>query len=287
MISAAGAGSSAGLRLAVLGSPIGHSKSPLLHAAAYSALGLDWVFDAIEVREGEAAGFLASLDRSWRGLAVTMPLKREIMQHLHEIDPLAERVGAVNTVLLDGDRRLGFNTDVYGVTRAVTELGVVAPRRVVLIGAGATAASVIVALAELGARELHIVARSPERAAGTLELASRVGLGTTVGGMDEVIEGEVDVVVSTLPGGTMLGTDVIDILAPASLRRAAPLLDVTYGPAASELESAWTAEGGMAANGLGMLLYQAVQQVRVFVGGSQSVALDDEAAVTAAMKAAL
>ena len=276
-----------GMRLAVLGSPIAHSKSPALHAAAYSALGLDWNFRAVEVREGETARFFETLDASWRGLAVTMPLKREVMQHLDEIDAVAQRVGAVNTVLFDHGRRFGFNTDVYGVTRALGELGVTAPHRVVLIGAGATAASVVVAVAGMGARELLVVARAPERAAAVLLLAESVGLTASVAGLSDAIDGRADVVISTLPGGTTLGDETINAFAPASFRTTTPLFDVTYGPAHSELVNSWNAAGGTSANGLGMLLYQAVQQVRVFTGGGPNAVLDDENAVIESMKSAL
>lgn len=273
-----------GRRLAVLGSPIAHSRSAVLHAAAYRVLGLDWTFEAIEVGAGGFAAFLDTVDDSWRGLAITMPLKREVMTYLDELDPVAQRAGAVNTVLFDRGRRFGFNTDVYGVTQAVTQLGVAEPRRAVLIGAGATAASVIVALADMGAGELHIVARSPERAAGAVTLAEGLGLATTASSSAVVDDGEVDVVVSTLPGGTVLGPAVLDIIAPAPLRETAPLLDVAYGARQSELIRAWARSGGTAADGLGMLLHQAVQQVRIFVG---ETVLPHEGAIVDAMRAAL
>lgn len=277
----------AGLRLAVLGSPISHSKSALLHAAAYEVLGLDWRFEAIEVGEGELAGFLDTVDDSWRGLAITMPLKRAVMGHLDEIDAVAQRAGAVNTVLFDRGRRLGFNTDVYGVSQAITQLGVAEPHRVMLVGAGATAASVTVAVAGMGATELHIVARSPERTAGAVSLAEDLGLVTTVTGFDVINEGSTDVVVSTLPGGTVLGRQALDAIAPVTLRATTPLLDVAYGAEPSELVRVWIEAGGTAADGLGMLLHQAVQQVRVFVAGDLRATLDEEPAIVEAMKAAL
>src|SRR6478752_1823922 len=94
-----------GARLAVLGSPIAHSKSPALHRAAYEVLGLDWEYDAIEVAEGGLATFLGGLDASWRGLSLTMPLKREVLPLLDELDELAAQSQLANTVLIDGGRR--------------------------------------------------------------------------------------------------------------------------------------------------------------------------------------
>src|SRR5665213_2310866 len=101
-------------KLAVLGSPIGHSKSPLLHRAAYRALGLDWVYDTADVSEETLADFLAGLGPEWRGLSLTMPLKQSVMPLLDEADHLAEQTGGANTVLLDDGAVRGFNTDVSG-----------------------------------------------------------------------------------------------------------------------------------------------------------------------------
>lgn len=106
-----------GSRLAVLGSPIAHSRSPRLHAAAYRALGLDWGFEAIKVGSGGLRGFFSALDASWRGFAVTMPLKREVFDHVDHVDEVARRAGAINTVVCGESERWGFNTDVFGRSR--------------------------------------------------------------------------------------------------------------------------------------------------------------------------
>ncbi|HEV7742222.1 MAG TPA: shikimate dehydrogenase, partial [Pseudolysinimonas sp.] len=141
----------ASARLAVLGSPIAHSKSPALHRAAYEVLGLDWRYDAIEVAEGALATFLGGLDASWRGLSLTMPLKREVLPALRSASPMVERVGAANTVLVRNGALDGFNTDVAGIIGAFREVGVDHLESVQVLGAGATAASVLVAVADLGA----------------------------------------------------------------------------------------------------------------------------------------
>lgn len=126
-------------RAAVLGSPIGHSLSPVLHRAAYAALGLDWSYEAIDVDEAGLAGFLDGLDESWAGLSLTMPLKRTVIPLLHGLSPTAAAVDAVNTVLLHGDgRRIGDNTDVAGMVAAlpVVPAGEVPVERVAILGAG-------------------------------------------------------------------------------------------------------------------------------------------------------
>lgn len=273
-------------RLAVLGSPISHSKSPALHAAAYGVLGLDWSFEAIEVDEVGLRGFFDGVAESWRGFAVTMPLKRAVFDHVDEVDALARRAGAINTVVCGESGRLGFNTDVYGVERALAELGVVGPGSAVLLGAGATAASVIVALSSVGTRELTLVARSATRAGRARELAESLGLRVDVVGFDDWIGVAPEVVVSSLPSSARLGGQV-DTLFPGAVRGAVPLLDIAYGGEPSDVLSAWRSAGGRAESGLAMLLHQAVQQLRIFVTGDPAQPLPEEDAVVAAMRAAI
>src|SRR6476619_2857343 len=98
------------MRCAVLGSPIAHSLSPVLHRAAYAELGLDWTYDRFEVRAEELPAFVAGLDGSWRGLSLTMPLKVAVLE-LGEVDPLAALAGAGNTLILEPHGRRVYNTD--------------------------------------------------------------------------------------------------------------------------------------------------------------------------------
>ena len=152
------------MRCAVLGDPIEHSLSPALHRAAYEALGIDWTYDAVRVPTGGLPGFLDGLDGSWRGLSLTMPLKREVMPLLISRDTWAERSGAANTVLLDADGRHGLNTDVPGAVAAIREVTDAPVDRALVLGGGATAASVVLALAELGCGAVTLLVRDPGRA---------------------------------------------------------------------------------------------------------------------------
>ncbi|MEO7016805.1 MAG: shikimate dehydrogenase, partial [Leifsonia sp.] len=123
-------------KLAVLGSPIGHSKSPALHRAAYRALGLDWEYDTADVTEETLADFLAGLGPEWRGLSLTMPLKQSVIPLLAEADHLAEQTGGANTVLLDDGVVRGFNTDVSGIVWALEAAGLESARFVHILGGG-------------------------------------------------------------------------------------------------------------------------------------------------------
>ena len=150
-------------RCAVLGSPIGHSLSPTLHRAAYAALGLDWTYDRFEVAADGLADFVAGLDSTWRGLSLTMPLKEAVLR-LGNVDPVARRAGAGNTLILDDADRRVYNTDVGGAGSAVRRVAPGPVPRVTLLGSGATARSALLAAAELGAPAVTVLARTPAKA---------------------------------------------------------------------------------------------------------------------------
>ena len=219
-------------RLAVLGSPIAHSKSPALHRAAYRRLGLDWEYTAIELRGHGLAEFMGGLDASWRGLSLTMPLKHDVLPLLDDLDEIATTTGAVNTVLLDDDgRRRGFNTDVGGIVRTLREAGVGGVHHGLILGGGATAGSALVAMSLLGAARVRVLVRRVGAAADLEALGRRLGVGVEEGHLDEL--GRVvdaDLVVSTVPGGIDLGVEP-----SAALAQRAHLLDVAYDPWPSPL----------------------------------------------------
>ena len=185
-------------RLAVLGSPIAHSKSPALHTAAYRALGLDWTYEAIEAIGDDLPRILK---QDWRGLSLTMPLKRDVIALLDSVDEVAALTGAANTVVLSTMR--GYNTDVRGIVRAFDNAGVHQLESVQLIGAGATAASVIAAVASMGATSAVVMARDPAKAAPLVALGERVGVvvvARQLGVMDRSLIVP-SAVINTLPGG--------------------------------------------------------------------------------------
>ncbi|MFF1879219.1 shikimate dehydrogenase [Leifsonia sp. NPDC058230] len=267
-------------RLAVLGSPIGHSKSPDLHRAAYQALGLPWEYDAVDVTADRLAPFIDGLGAEWRGLSLTMPLKQSVVPILGEVDRLAEQTGVANTVLLDDGVLRGFNTDVSGIVWALEAAGLESARFVHILGGGATAASALVAAAELGADRVDVYARSLENSVWLEPLAHELGLMIRIrplGQADRSLDIP-DLVISTLPGGVTTDARYTD-----STRRRSVLLDVSYDPWPSVLASAWQAVGGRVVSGLAMLAHQALLQVRIFVSGDPLEPLEDEDAVLAAM----
>jgi len=276
----AGAGSH---RLAVFGSPIEHSKSPDLHAAAYRALGLDWVYDRRQVEVPQLADVVSALGDEWRGLSLTMPLKQQAFALSDTLDRTAQVTGAVNTLLLGNasDRRIqGFNTDVAGIVGALRDAGTSSVGHGLVLGAGATAASALAALAQLGARDVTVAARSAQRAEPLHDVADKLGVALRVRELATDwadLEG-VDAVISTLPGTASLEHPLPDDLIARST-----LLDVAYDPWPSALGQQWAAHGSRAASGLDMLVHQALIQVRIFVLGDPLSVLPDESGILSAM----
>lgn len=277
-------GSRAGRRLAVWGDPVAHSRSPVVHAAAYARLGLHWAYDRRQVGADAFAETLGGLDESWRGISCTMPLKEAAFAAAVVRDRSAQLTGAANTLLLGEPGGIrGFNTDVGGIVRAFAGAGVSSIDCGRVIGAGATAASALVALSEMGARRVDVIARRPEQVAALQALAGRLGIALASASFDEPAVPVADVTVGTLPAGTDLALQLADPLALDG----GVLLDAAYAPWPTALAAAFIRNGSTPISGLEMLLHQALLQVRLFVGGDPEAELLDEALVLADMRSAL
>ncbi|WP_460773844.1 shikimate dehydrogenase family protein [Microbacterium sp. GXF7504] len=270
-------------RLAVWGDPIDHSRSPDLHAAAYRVLGLDWEYGRARVDEASFVAEVDALGPAWRGLSLTMPLKGVAFRRAVRRDRRAQLTGAVNTYLLGPHGPAGFNTDVGGLADDLRSRGFDAIERARIVGAGATATSALVALAELGARTVEVAARRPEAVVPMTTLGTELGVAVRAVPLDADAFDEVPLTVAALPGGADLPAETADRLASAG----GALTDVVYGHWPSTLGTAFLDAGLPASDGLGMLLHQAVLQVRVFVGGDPDGVLPQEPAVLAAMRAAI
>lgn len=257
-------------RAAVLGSPIAHSLSPVLHRAAYRELGLDWTYDAIEVSADGLPAFLAGIDDSWAGLSLTMPLKEAVLPLLDQVSPLAQAARSANTVLVGPGKRTGDNTDVAGIVTAVrtahpdAEIG-----SATVIGAGATARSAAAAAIELGADRITVVARRPEAAGEVVATVRTLSPGASTQVLPWDADDDIlhrDLVVSTVPG------DAAATLCHRVPEQPAVLMDVTYHPWPTALASAWAAAGGGVVPGSAMLMWQAAEQVRLMTGFEPPVA---------------
>jgi shikimate dehydrogenase len=251
------------VRCAVLGDPIEHSLSPVLHRAAYAELGLDWAYDAVRVPAGGLAGFLDGLDRDWRGLSLTMPLKREVVALLTSQDAWTRLSGVANTVVLDGDgARHGLNTDVPGARAAIARTTQTPLRSAVVLGGGATATSVLLALAEGGLERATLIVREPSRAQQTVDAVGRHPRPPrmTVSTPADVGDVAADVLVSTIPAAAQ-SEDLLAITAEVPV-----VFDVVYDPWPTPLAALARAAGRTLVDGLELLVWQAADQVRAMTG---------------------
>lgn len=259
------------LRAAVIGSPIGHSKSPLLHGAAYGLLGIECSYTAIEVDEASLDDFIRGVRTApgWRGLSVTMPLKAAAARLTDATSHLAGVLDVVNTVVVsdDGGRRIltGHNTDVAGVANALAGAGVRRPTQAVVLGGGGTAAAAVAGLAQLGAGSARVLVRRPGAAADLVGIGAALDLDVAIDSWSDAPEAvqAADVVISTLPPRA---ADALaaELATRSGFRTGGTLLDVAYDPWPSAIATAWQSAGGTIVPGLDMLLHQAVEQVRLF-----------------------
>lgn len=266
-------------RAAVLGHPIGHSKSPLLHRAAYRYLGFDCSYEAMDLPEADAAAFAASLRRGgpqeWAGLSVTMPLKSILVPEMDRLTPAAAALQVLNTVTFDytddGVVLSGHNTDVAGIVAALRYAGSRPVPRTVILGSGGTACAAVAAAGILGASAVDVYARRfPDASDGTAAVQAagiRTGTPVTMHPWQDAAAActEADVVICTLP--PRAADDLADAVGALGRdRTGAVLLDAAYDPWPSRIARVWEQHGGRIVPGLEMLLYQAVEQVRLFTG---------------------
>jgi shikimate dehydrogenase len=283
------------MRAAVVGSPIAHSLSPVLHSAAYRALGLDdWAYGAIECDESGLPALLASLGPEWAGLSLTMPLKRAVLPLLDDAAPLVTEVGTANTIVLAGGRRSGYNTDIPGMVAALAESGTARPGPgglglsleagarlagdVLVLGGGATAASALAALRDVGAREVTAAVRDQARGGQLLAVADRIGI---VVRLAPFRPGEPRqawlaergarpwaLVLSTVPAG--VADEWAGLFADGELA-AQTVFDVVYHPWPTRLAIAAGEAGAAIIGGFELLLHQAAEQVRLMTGRAAPV----------------
>jgi shikimate dehydrogenase len=246
----------------VLGHPIAHSLSPVLHAAAYAALGLTgWQYEVIDCDTPELAALLATHQPPlWAGFSATMPLKRALLEVADEVDPLARAVGSANTLLPRNGGWYAATTDVAGIAAALNECAV-RPATVTVLGAGGTAQAALAAVAGVGITECTALVRDQARSVLLQASADRLGVALTVDRLDPRAPAlGADLVISTLPA------NAADALADRDWRTGQAVLDAVYDPWPTALATAATSAGVTVVSGTLVLLHQAGEQVRLMTG---------------------
>ena len=269
--------------LAVVGSPISHSKSPAIHAAAYRVLKLDWNYSAIEVAKGQLQTWLGSLGEDWQGVSVTAPLKEEAAQFA--ATDLVKVLGSANTLVRSVSGWAAHNTDVFGIVQAIRNAGLLEVKSVTIVGSGATAKSALAAVAELYPdAKLTLAARNqdalPKLANFALHAFKYEVKATT---NIAAALSKSDLVISTLPAGAL--DEYARRLRKSWLHKPRGLLfDVAYEPWPSEAAKLWADANLPVIAGIDMLLWQAIAQIRLFTSGSVDTELYNEAAIMHAMR---
>ncbi len=249
----------------VIGNPIGHSRSPLIHNPALQAAGIDGVYLPFEVDDAASfiCGFVHPKTRklAWdlRGLSVTIPHKLAVMPYLDWIDPTAQAIGAVNTIVITGDRLLGYNTDVHGAMQPLDELMDVRGARVAVLGAGGAARAICYGLRERSA-DLTIYARDASKAQPLAdEFTAQVAELTN-------FAGQADLVINCTPLGMKGYSERENPVTTESLHGVKLVYDLVYNPEETALLRAAKEAGCQTLGGLAMLVAQAAEQFRLWTG---------------------
>ena len=274
-----------GMRAEVWGSPISHSRSPDLHHACYTRLGIPGEYTKREVTEATLAIEFATHRDTLSGISLTMPLKTGILELVADHRGDVDTLHAANTAISSDGQWWLTNTDPLGAAAMLRRLLPNPSSDVFLLGSGATAKSIVLGLHHVAfTGTLTIVVRSTPRASETLALAHSLGLSATVTGFDSPRAiSHAALTISTLPSGTSLPDDVLSALCHSE----SPLMDVGYHPWPTPLATAWLDRGLDAHSGLPMLMFQALGQIRAFIHGDTAVPLADEGGALRAMAKAI
>lgn len=271
--------------LAVLGSPIQHSKSPAIHNAAYRTLQLNWDYSRVELSSNHLLQFIENLDGDWLGLSLTMPLKEEACRLANERTELVEATGVANTLLRTTTGWRAYNTDVFGIQRALSTVSTDEVHRVCIIGSGATATSAVFAVAQsFPTASIKVIARNLIAAKKLKARALQSGIKLSISPISKLRSrtSKGDLTISTVPTGAL--DSVMPALKGWRFKPKGVLLDVAYDPWPSPLANIWLSKGARAINGVEMLLWQAIAQIRIFDHADMATELPNERAVELAMR---
>ncbi|MBJ19720.1 MAG: shikimate dehydrogenase [bacterium] len=247
----------ASLECGVVLHPAGHTRSPAMHNAAYRALGLDAHYEAFDIPPEELARAVAGFrKRGLRQWAVSIPHKESMMDLVDEVEPVGRAIGAINTVTRVDERLVGTNTDWIGAIRALERVAPVAGQRAVVLGAGGTARALVYALRNRGC-EVFVLNRTQERAERLVDELGAI----SAGALDDLPSLDPEIVVNTTSVGL---SEMRSPVPKGALREGMIVLDVVYAPERTQLLIDCEARGGRAVGGKWMLVYQAVEQLRLW-----------------------
>lgn len=263
----------------IIGWPVSHSLSPAIHNAAFAALGLDWVYVPLPVHPLQLLAALTGLRAmGFAGANVTMPHKAAVADLVDELSDDARRLHAVNTIVCDGERLRGENTDTPGFERFLKmDVGVDTTGRAALIlGAGGASRACALALARSGVASITVAAREPDRVTDVATAVEGLGADVQAVAFDEAATVDADLIVNATPLGSRQETLPIPVLGPSVV-----VVDLLYHPTVTPLLVQARAHGATAFGGVGLLLHQAALSFEIWTGQQPPLDVMSAAALAA------
>ena len=273
---------------AVIGDPVKHSLSPVIHNVGFRSLGIDWMYVACEVKEGDAQSALDAMKTcGLRGLSVTMPHKTAIASLVDSVSVAAQALNSVNTIEVTSDGSLvGHSTDGDGLVASLDEQNVsVTGTSILILGAGGAARSVIDALQRHGCRQMFVANRSLDHAQHAAALAPALTTVVSIANLVDLAEAAAksDIIINATSVGMSKSPDTVSVspLAPDLIGPHHVVVDLVYHPIETELLSLARSRGALAIDGLGMLVHQAALQQQIWTGLTPNVSDMYQAALQA------
>ena len=263
----------------IIGWPVSHSLSPAIHNAAFAALGLDWVYVPLPVHPLQLSAALTGLGAmGFAGANVTMPHKAAVADLIDELSDDARRLHAVNTIVSDGERLRGENTDAPGFERFLRMDAGIDPsgRTALILGAGGAGRACALALARSGVGSITVAAREPARVADVSAAVDGLGADVRAVAFDDASTVHADLIVNATPLGARHETLPVPALGPGSL-----VVDLLYHPSVTPLLVQARAEGAIAFGGVGLLLHQAALSFELWTGQQPPLEVMSAAALAA------
>ena len=273
---------------AVIGDPVKHSLSPVIHNVGFRSLGIDWMYVACEVKEGDTQSALDAMKiLGLRGLSVTMPHKTAIASLVDSVSVAAQALNSVNTIEVTSDGSLvGHSTDGDGLVASLDEQGVsVTGTSILILGAGGAARSVIDALQRHGCRQMIVANRSVDHAQHAAALAPALTTVVSIANLVDLAEAAAksDIIINATSVGMSKSPDTVSVspLAPDLIGPHHVVVDLVYHPIETELLRLARSRGALAIDGLGMLVHQAALQQQIWTGLTPNVSDMYQAALQA------
>jgi shikimate dehydrogenase len=268
----------------IIGNPVEHSLSPLMHNAAFKYLGLDYIYVPFLVAENALEdAIMGSKSLNIKGLNVTIPHKTEVIKHLDSVDKIAELIGAVNTIKFNGNHAKGFNTDGIGAVKAIEEVSTVKNKKIIILGAGGAARAIAFQILLEGAGSLVIANRTPENALNLQKnIVEKLSFDVKTADFGKKLENELldaDILINTTPIGMYPHTDDEPPVKSEMMHENLIVNDIVYNPLKTGLLREAEKCGAKTVSGIKMLIYQGVEAFKIWTGIYPPVSVFENALV--------